>query len=105
MISSGGVGEKELTTIQGEAQKKCVISNCYLFQVDYSFFHFQEQHVKMASGSIVPFADPISYTRGVSAYYNESHWRLQRETREYVEKYISPNCETWEAQGSVPPEV
>ena len=59
----------------------------------------------MDSNAVVPFAEPLSHTREVSAYYNDSHWRLQRETRKYVDTYITPNCEAWEAEGSVPTEV
>lgn len=55
--------------------------------------------------SAVPFADPLWLSRGYSPYYNESHRRLQREAREYVDTYIAPFCEDWESQGSVPPEV
>jgi len=51
------------------------------------------------------FSDPLYLTRGASPYYRESHYRLQRELREYVDKYISPFCEEWETNGQVPAEV
>lgn len=57
------------------------------------------------TSSIPPFADPIWLTRGASAYYKDSHKKLQMEVRKYVDTYISPNCEAWEAEGRVPDEV
>ncbi|KAJ1324045.1 acyl-CoA dehydrogenase [Microdochium nivale] len=55
--------------------------------------------------STIPFADPLWLTRGVSPYYSESHRRLQKEVRTYVDTHISPNCEEWEKKGSVPREA
>lgn len=59
----------------------------------------------MSSASKTPFADPLWLNRYYSPYYNESHRRLQREVREYVDTHIAPFCEEWEKQGFVPPEV
>lgn len=59
----------------------------------------------MASVSTTPFADPLYLNRYYSPYYNESHRRLQKEVREYVDTHILPFCEEWEKQGFVPPEV
>ncbi|RHZ58386.1 acyl-CoA dehydrogenase family protein [Aspergillus thermomutatus] len=55
--------------------------------------------------SNTPFADPLWLNRTYSPYYTPSHRRLQREVREYVDTHISPFCEEWEQQGSVPIEV
>jgi hypothetical protein len=57
------------------------------------------------SVSNVPFADPLWLNRHHSPYYKESHRRLQKEVREYVNEHIAPFCEEWEKQGFVPPEV
>lgn len=59
----------------------------------------------MASSITPLYSDPLYLTRGASPYYKESHYRLQRELREYVDKYISPFCEEWETNGQVPAEV
>lgn len=59
----------------------------------------------MSSVSKTPFADPLWLNRYYSPYYNESHRRLQREVREYVDTHIAPFCEEWEKQGFVPQEV
>ncbi|KAM0690587.1 hypothetical protein Q7P36_009355 [Cladosporium allicinum] len=53
----------------------------------------------------VPFAEPLWHSRKVSPYYKESHIRLQKEVRRYVDERILPFCEQWERQGSVPAEV
>jgi hypothetical protein len=53
----------------------------------------------------VPFAEPLWHSRRVSPYYKESHFRLQKEVRQYVDKHILPYCEQWERRGSVPAEV
>jgi alkylation response protein AidB-like acyl-CoA dehydrogenase len=56
--------------------------------------------------SITPlFSDPLYLTRGASPYYKDSHFRLQREVRDYVDTYITPNCEEWENNGKVPNDV
>jgi len=44
------------------------------------------------SVSKTPFADPLWLNRQSSPYYKESHRRLQREAREYVDKNITPFC-------------
>lgn len=60
----------------------------------------------MPSGvTTAPYADPAWISRKVSPYYTESHIRLQREAREYVENNITPYCEEWEAKGHVPQHV
>ncbi|OOQ91691.1 acyl-CoA dehydrogenase [Penicillium brasilianum] len=58
-----------------------------------------------SSVSTVPFADPLWLNRYYTPYYNQSHRRLQKEVREYVDTHIAPFCEEWEKQGFVPPEV
>ncbi|PSN66692.1 acyl-CoA dehydrogenase NM domain-like protein [Corynespora cassiicola Philippines] len=56
--------------------------------------------------SYIPFADPLWHHQSrPSPYYNESHFRLQRELRAYVSEHISPNCAEWEAAGHIPTSV
>ena len=52
-----------------------------------------------------PYAEPLWSSRGYSAYYNDSHYRLRRELRNYVEQEISPYAAEWEHEGKVPVEV
>ncbi|KAH7385814.1 acyl-CoA dehydrogenase/oxidase [Pyrenochaeta sp. MPI-SDFR-AT-0127] len=59
----------------------------------------------MASVITPLYSDPLHLTRAASPYYQDSHYRLQREIREYVDKHIAPFCEEWERNGNVPPEV
>ncbi|KAJ5406015.1 hypothetical protein N7465_007299 [Penicillium sp. CMV-2018d] len=59
----------------------------------------------MASFSTTPFADPLWLNRSFSPYYTDSHRRLQKEVRKYVDTYIAPFCEEWEKEGVVPQEV
>lgn len=56
-------------------------------------------------GSPNPFAEPPWYNSVNSPYYKDSHRRLRKFIREYVDEYIIPNCEQWEAQGHIPDEV
>lgn len=51
------------------------------------------------------YSDPLYLTRGASPYYQKSHYRLQRELREYVDTHISPFCEEWETIGKVPDDI
>jgi hypothetical protein len=53
----------------------------------------------------VPFADPLWISRTISPYHNDSHRKLQKEVREYVDTSLRPYAEEWERQGSVPAEV
>ncbi|KAJ5103937.1 hypothetical protein N7532_004466 [Penicillium argentinense] len=57
------------------------------------------------SFSNIPFADPLWLNRQISPFYKDSHRRLQREVREYVDTNISPFCEAWEKTGVIPAEV
>ena len=59
----------------------------------------------MPPTSVAPYADPPYLSRGVSPYYKDSHLRLQREVRQYVDERIAPFCEEWERNGSVPADV
>lgn len=60
----------------------------------------------MAQTSCIPFADPLwHHPNRPSPYYKESHFRLQRELRTYVDRYISPFCADWETAGSIPSEA
>jgi hypothetical protein len=53
----------------------------------------------------VPFADPLWISRTISPYHNDSHRRLHKEVREYVDNNLRPFAEEWEREGSVPVEV
>jgi len=55
--------------------------------------------------TISPFADPLWHSRQSSPYYNDSHRKLQKEARKYVDTHIAPFCEQWEKDGKVPTEV
>ena len=52
--------------------------------------------------SNIPFADPNWHTDKGNPYYKDSHRKLQRFIREYVDSEIIPNGAEWEAQGFVP---
>ncbi|KAL3460202.1 acyl-CoA dehydrogenase/oxidase [Aspergillus heterothallicus] len=52
-----------------------------------------------------PFSEALWLSRGYSPYYDDSHRRLQKEVRQYVETSIAPHCEQWEKDGFVPPEA
>jgi Acyl-CoA dehydrogenase, N-terminal domain len=56
-------------------------------------------------GSTSPFADPPWYNALSSPYYTVSHRHLRDFTRRYIDEYISPYCEEWEAQGFIPAEA
>ncbi|KAL4928611.1 acyl-CoA dehydrogenase family protein [Aspergillus undulatus] len=57
------------------------------------------------SSSSIPFADPLWLNRRYSPYYKDSHRRLQKEVRSYIDTHIAPYCEEWEKKGFVPAEV
>lgn len=50
--------------------------------------------------SLVPYAEPTWLTKPFqSPYYNESHRRLQKAMREFVDKYIYPEAQECERTG------
>ena len=56
-------------------------------------------------GSLNPFAEPPWYNAINSPYYGATHRCLRDFIRAYVDEYIIPNCEEWEAQGFIPKQV
>jgi alkylation response protein AidB-like acyl-CoA dehydrogenase len=56
-------------------------------------------------GSTVPFAEPAWYNSQSSPYYKASHRRLRAFVRDYVDTYLAPFAEEWEAKGEVPVEA
>lgn len=59
----------------------------------------------MASPSTSIFGDPLYLTRQASPYLKDSHYRLQKELRQYVSTRLSPHCAEWEEEGAVPADV
>lgn len=55
--------------------------------------------------SNIPFADPVWHKDSSHPYFKDSHRKLQRFIREYVDSEITPNAPEWEAQGFVPDEA
>lgn len=55
--------------------------------------------------SEIPSADPAWHRRHDHPHYKESHFKLQRFVRDYVNREIAPNVEEWEKKGEVPETV
>ncbi|CAK7243873.1 MAG: hypothetical protein STHCBS139747_005403 [Sporothrix thermara] len=55
--------------------------------------------------NLAPFAEPAWLTTLASPYYNESHRRLQRAVRAYLDEHVFPFVEEWEENGRVPLEA
>jgi hypothetical protein len=55
--------------------------------------------------SEIPGADPAWHRRHGHPYFKESHYKLQRFVREYVDREIAPNVEEWERNAEVPESV
>lgn len=53
-------------------------------------------------GTLVPFADPLWYTTLDSPHYNDSHRKLVKFLRRYVDEELSPHCQEWEENSAVP---
>lgn len=56
-------------------------------------------------GELIPFGDPSWYQGFHSPYYNESHRRLRKAVREFVEKEIDPYCYEWDEAKKIDPEL
>jgi len=55
-----------------------------------------------SSTSMVPFADPPAFQGSHSPFYNDSHKRLQKEIRDYVQKNIIPVAGQMDLAGEAP---
>jgi len=55
-----------------------------------------------AFGELVPYADPTWYQDWHSPYYKESHRRLRKAMREFVDREITPNCHKWDESKKIP---
>ncbi|CAO3672557.1 unnamed protein product [Umbelopsis ramanniana] len=56
-------------------------------------------------GDMIPYGDPTDCQDWNSPYYNESHYKLRRELRAFVEKELMPNCHMWSENKEIPREV
>ncbi|KAF4449073.1 acyl- dehydrogenase domain-containing [Fusarium albosuccineum] len=64
-----------------------------------------ENSADQPMGNLAPFAEPAWLSTLASPYYNESHRRLQRAVRQYLEENVFPHIEEWEENGQVPAEA
>ncbi|KAH7362710.1 acyl-CoA dehydrogenase [Plectosphaerella cucumerina] len=60
---------------------------------------------KLQLDAHIPWSEPAWLRTGVSPYYNDSHRRLQRSIREYIDSKILPSAPEWEDAGEVPAAV
>ncbi|KAL0077635.1 putative acyl-CoA dehydrogenase [Phycomyces blakesleeanus] len=56
-------------------------------------------------GDMVPFGDPMWYQDWYSPFYNESHRKVRKEVRAFVEKEIMPFTHVWDEAKKIPAEV
>ena len=54
-------------------------------------------------GDVVPYGDPIWYTRFNSPYYKETHRRWRATVRAFCEEEIFPGLDKWQYSGKRPP--
>ncbi|KAI8341233.1 acyl-CoA dehydrogenase/oxidase [Chlamydoabsidia padenii] len=56
-------------------------------------------------GEGIPYGDPSWYQDWNSPYYNESHIKLRKMMREFVDKEIMPYCHEWSEAKAIPRSV
>lgn len=56
-------------------------------------------------GSTAPYAEPLWYSRNVTAHHKDSHRKLRATVRKYVDEDLRPYAFEWESAGRVPPEA
>ncbi|KAI8345337.1 acyl-CoA dehydrogenase/oxidase [Blakeslea trispora] len=61
------------------------------------------QQAKFGEG--IPYGDPTWYQEWNSPYYKESHIKLRKEVRAFVEKEVMPFCHEWSEAKAIPREV
>ncbi|KAG2199385.1 hypothetical protein INT47_001567 [Mucor saturninus] len=57
-------------------------------------------HARFGEG--IPYGDPTWYQEWNSPYYNESHIKLRKEIREFVDKEVMPFCHEWSEAKAIP---
>ncbi|KAI8356082.1 putative acyl-CoA dehydrogenase [Choanephora cucurbitarum] len=65
--------------------------------------HQLGQEAKFGEG--IPYGDPTWYQEWNSPYYKESHIKLRKEVRAFVEKEIMPFCHEWSEAKSIPRDI
>ncbi|CAO3665084.1 unnamed protein product [Umbelopsis vinacea] len=53
-------------------------------------------------GDMVPYGDPTDCQDWNSPYYNESHYKLRKVLRAFVEKELMPDCHMWSETKEIP---
>ncbi|KAL0077398.1 putative acyl-CoA dehydrogenase [Phycomyces blakesleeanus] len=53
-------------------------------------------------GEGLPYSDPTWYQDWNSPFYNESHIRLRKDVRAFVDKEVTPFCHEWSEAKSIP---
>ncbi|CAM0138574.1 unnamed protein product [Umbelopsis sp. WA50703] len=56
-------------------------------------------------GDLIPYGDPADCQDWNSPYYNESHYKLRRVLRAFVEKELMPHCHQWSETKEIPRSV
>ena len=61
-----------------------------------------DQELHEPFGELVPFGDPAWYQDEESPYYKDSHRRLRKKIRDFVDTEIMPFVHEWDEAGKVP---
>ncbi|KAI9322420.1 acyl-CoA dehydrogenase/oxidase [Dichotomocladium elegans] len=56
-------------------------------------------------GEMVPYGDPMWYQDWYSPFYNDSHRKLRKFMRDFVEKEVMPFTHEWDEAKRLPPEL
>lgn len=56
-------------------------------------------------GELTPFAEPSWYVGYASPYYKESHRRLRKAVRQYMDEQIMDNLTEWDEAKITPPHI
>lgn len=57
---------------------------------------------KNSSTEVIPYAEAMGSWRKASPYYKESHHRLRKAVREFMDREIKPFCKAWDDSGELP---
>lgn len=62
-------------------------------------------HTQALFGEQYPYGDPSWYQNFNSPYYNESHLKVRKAMREWVDKEVTPFCHEWSENKEIPRSV
>jgi len=94
------VAGQDATEVFYEIHRKSVLT-----ETRYQRFcigRVQQEEVKAASDTVLPYTESLGFWRRKTPYYNESHYRFRAGVREFVDRELAPIAVKDDEEGTYP---